>query len=144
MNNFGVVYMSTVGRGLIVGAPEGTKFVIPSPENTVTTDSSKTKDSDTKDSSKDKDSKDSKKSDGILRIELSAAVSMQLENRTLYVNAPAGSRLTLLSVNGHVAMQAVVGKGSAVSLSKLPMGRYIVQLESPTGLKLGQRGVMIR
>lgn len=27
MNNFGVVYMSTVGRGLIVGAPEGTKFV---------------------------------------------------------------------------------------------------------------------
>ncbi len=144
MNNFGVVYMSTVGRGLIVGAPEGTKFVIPSPENTVTTDSSKTKDSDTKDSSKDKDSKDGKKSDGIVRIELSAAVSMQQENRTLYVNAPAGSKLTVLSVNGHVAMQAVVGKGSAVSLSKLPMGRYIVQLESPTGLKLGQRGVMIR
>lgn len=27
MNNFGVVYMSTVGRGTIVGAPEGTKFV---------------------------------------------------------------------------------------------------------------------
>ena len=27
MNNFGVVYMSTVGRGLIVGAPEGTKFI---------------------------------------------------------------------------------------------------------------------
>lgn len=26
MNNFGVVYMSTVGRGLVVGAPEGTKF----------------------------------------------------------------------------------------------------------------------
>lgn len=144
MNNFGVVYMSTVGRGLIVGAPEGTKFVIPSPENTVTTDSSKTKDSDTKDSSKDKDSKDGKKSDGIVRVELSAAVSMQQENRTLYVNAPAGSKLTVLSVNGHVAMQAVVGKGSAVSLSKLPMGRYIVQLESPTGLKLGQRGVMIR
>ena len=144
MNNFGVVYMSTVGRGLIVGAPEGTKFVIPSPENTVTTDSSKTKDSDTKDSSKDKDSKDSKKSDGILRIELSAAVSMQLENRTLYVNAPAGSRVTLLAVNGHVAMQAVVGKGSAVSLSKLPMGRYIVQLESPSGIRLGQRTVTIR
>ena len=27
MNTFGVVYMSTVGRGLIVGAPEGTEFV---------------------------------------------------------------------------------------------------------------------
>ncbi|MCQ2097830.1 MAG: T9SS type A sorting domain-containing protein [Fibrobacter sp.] len=27
MNNFGVVYMSTVGRGTIVGAPEGTDFV---------------------------------------------------------------------------------------------------------------------
>ncbi|SHL41070.1 T9SS type A sorting domain-containing protein [Fibrobacter sp. UWEL] len=27
MNNFGVVYMSTVGRGLIVGAPEGTEFI---------------------------------------------------------------------------------------------------------------------
>ena len=30
MNTFGVVYMSTVGRGTIVGAPEGTKFVEPS------------------------------------------------------------------------------------------------------------------
>ena len=28
MNTFGVVYMSTVGRGLIVGAPEGTEFVM--------------------------------------------------------------------------------------------------------------------
>lgn len=28
MNNFGVVYMSTVGRGTIVGAPEGTDFVV--------------------------------------------------------------------------------------------------------------------
>ena len=27
MNNFGVVYMSTVGRGTIVGAPEGTEFI---------------------------------------------------------------------------------------------------------------------
>lgn len=27
MNNYGVVYMSTVGRGLIVGAPEGSDFV---------------------------------------------------------------------------------------------------------------------
>jgi hypothetical protein len=139
MNNFGVVYMSTVGRGLIVGAPEGTKFVIPSPENTVTTDSSKTQDS-----SKDKDSKDDKKSDGIMRIELSATVSMHLENRTLYVNAPSGSRATLLSVNGHIAMQAVVGAGSAVSLSRLPVGRYIVQLESPSGLRLARRTVTVR
>ena len=29
MNTFGVVYMSTVGRGTIVGAPEGTQFVEP-------------------------------------------------------------------------------------------------------------------
>jgi photosystem II stability/assembly factor-like uncharacterized protein len=28
MNTFGVVYMSTVGRGLIVGAPEGTEIVM--------------------------------------------------------------------------------------------------------------------
>ena len=27
MNTFGVVYMSTVGRGTIVGAPEGTEFI---------------------------------------------------------------------------------------------------------------------
>ena len=27
MNNFGVVYMSTVGRGTIVGAPDGTEFI---------------------------------------------------------------------------------------------------------------------
>ena len=128
--------MSTVGRGLIVGAPEGTKFVVPSPENTVTTD--------TPSKAQDSTSKDGKKPDGIVQIRLSAAVSMQLENRTLYVNAPAGSRVTLLSVNGHVAMQAVVGKGSAVSLSKLPMGRYIVQLESPSGIRHGQRTVTIR
>ena len=29
MNHFGVVYMSTVGRGLVVGAPEGTILPIP-------------------------------------------------------------------------------------------------------------------
>lgn len=31
MNNYGVVYMSTVGRGLIVGAPEGTNIVMNNP-----------------------------------------------------------------------------------------------------------------
>ena len=36
MNTFGVVYMSTVGRGTIVGAPEGTEFITKLPRVNVT------------------------------------------------------------------------------------------------------------
>ena len=109
MNYFGVVYMSTVGRGLIVGAPEGTEFV-----------------------------------DGLKRVNVSVGTYMQLEKRTLYVSAPAGSVLKVFAANGRMAFKTEVGTNSAVSLSRLPMGRYIVQLESPAGRTLNRRGVMIR
>jgi hypothetical protein len=109
MNYFGVVYMSTVGRGLIVGAPEGTEFV-----------------------------------DGLKRVNVSVSTYMQLEKRTLYVSAPAGSVLKVFAANGRMAFKTEVGTNSAVSLSRLPMGRYIVQLESPAGRTLNRRGVMIR
>ena len=109
MNYFGVVYMSTVGRGLIVGAPEGTNFVT-----------------------------------GLKRVNVSVGAYMHLEKRTLHVNAPAGSVLKVFAVNGRMAFKTEVGVNSAVSHSRLPMGRYIVQLESPAGRTLDQRGVMIR
>ena len=109
MNHFGVVYMSTVGRGLIVGAPEGTNFVT-----------------------------------GLERVNVSAGTYLQLEKRTLHVSAPAGSVLKLFAANGRLAFKTEVGVGSAVSLSRLPVGRYIVQLETPAGRTLDRRGVMIR
>ena len=109
MNNFGVVYMSTVGRGLIVGAPEGTNFVA-----------------------------------GLERVNVSAAPYMRLEKRTLHVSAPVGSVLKVFSANGRLAFKTGVGANSAVSLSRLPVGRYFVQLESPAGRMLDRRGVMIR
>ena len=109
MNHFGVVYMSTVGRGLIVGAPEGTNFVT-----------------------------------GLKRVNVSVGTYMHLEKRTLHVSAPAGSVLKVFAVNGRMAFKTEVGVNSAVSLSRLPMGRYVVQLESPVGRTLDQRGVMIR
>ena len=109
MNHFGVVYMSTVGRGLIVGAPEGTNFVT-----------------------------------GLERVNVSAGTYLQLEKRTLHVSAPAGSVLKLFAANGRLAFKTEVGVGSAVSLSRLPVGRYIVQLETPAGRTLNRRGVMIR
>ena len=109
MNNFGVVYMSTVGRGLIVGAPEGTKFVA-----------------------------------DIKRVNVSAGTFMQLEKRTLHVSAPAGSVLKMFAANGRVAFQTEVGASSAVRLSRLPVGRYMVQLESPAGSVLNRRAVTIK
>jgi hypothetical protein len=109
MNNFGVVYMSTVGRGLIVGAPEGTKFV-----------------------------------QGIKRVNVTSASHMFLEKRTLYLNAPAGSVLKVFATNGRMAFQTEVGASSAVSLSRLPAGRYIVRLESPTGLRLAYNTLFLK
>jgi photosystem II stability/assembly factor-like uncharacterized protein len=109
MNNFGVVYMSTVGRGLIVGAPEGTKFVA-----------------------------------GFERVNVSVGTYMQLEKRTLHVSAPAGSVLKVFAANGRVAFQTEVGASSAISLSRLPVGRYMVQLESPAGHMLNRRAITIK
>lgn len=109
MNNFGVVYMSTVGRGLVVGAPEGMEFV-----------------------------------EGMERINVSAAVNMQLEKRTLHVNAPAGSSLKIYGVNGAVALSTSLQQGASVSLNKLPVGKYMVQLQSASGASLGRKAITLK
>ena len=109
MNNFGVVYMSTVGRGTIVGAPEGTEFV-------------------TK----------------LSRVNVSSSTFMQLEKRTLHVNAPAGSKVELYAANGKRALSAEVGANSAINLSKLPVGKYIARLKGVNGKALNNKAVVIR
>ncbi|WP_298771245.1 1,4-beta-glucanase [uncultured Fibrobacter sp.] len=109
MNNFGVVYMSTVGRGLIVGAPEGTKFVT-----------------------------------GLKRVNISSTSTMQLEKRTLHINAPAGSILKLYSMNGALALSSEVNANASISLAKLPMGKYMAKLESTRGTALGHRTILLK
>ena len=116
MNNFGVVYMSTVGRGLIVGAPEGTKFV------TIVD-----------------------KTIGFERINVTTTTAMQLEKRTLHVNAPANSSVEIYSINGKLALNAEIGAtGNAISLSKLPVGKYMVRLVGANGKTLLRKAVTLR
>jgi hypothetical protein len=109
MNNFGVVYMSTVGRGTIVGAPEGTKFV-------------------TK----------------ISRINVSSSSFMQLEKRTLHVSAPANSTVELYAANGKLAFSTEIGSNAAISLNKLPVGKYMARLKDASGKKLQHRVLVIK
>ena len=109
MNNFGVVYMSTVGRGTIVGAPEGTEFV-------------------TK----------------ISRINVSSSTFMQLEKRTLHVNAPANSTVELYAANGKLAFSTEIGSNAAISLNKLPVGKYMARLKDASGKTLQHRVLVIK
>jgi hypothetical protein len=109
MNNFGVVYMSTVGRGTIVGAPQGTKFV-------------------TK----------------LNRVNVTASTFMQLEKRTLHVNAPAGSKVELYAANGKLAFSSTLESENVVSLSKLPVGKYMARLKGAKGKLLNQKTLVIR
>ena len=109
MNNFGVVYMSTVGRGTIVGAPEGIEFV-------------------TK----------------LNRVNVTNAALMQLEKRTLHISAPAGSKVELYAVNGKVALSEEIDNATTVSLSKLPVGKYMARLKDAHGKLLSQKALIIR
>ena len=110
MNNFGVVYMSTVGRGLIVGAPEGTEFVT-----------------------------------GLKRVNVTAATFMQLERRTLHVSAPALGKLELYAANGKLAYSVdILAKSTAVSLSRLPAGKYMARLKDANGKTLARRALLIQ
>ena len=108
MNTFGVVYMSTVGRGLIVGAPEGTKFV-------------------TK----------------LNRINVTSTALMQLEKRTLHINAQSGSKVELYAANGKLALSKEIDNATAVSLSKLPVGKYMARLKDAHGKLLSQRALIL-
>jgi photosystem II stability/assembly factor-like uncharacterized protein len=119
MNNFGVVYMSTVGRGTIVGAPEGTKFVdIVTPTdptlgmNTVTMNIGK--------------------------------ATLTQQNRTLHVNVPSESKLEIIALNGKTLLTADVNGNRSVSLKKIPNGKYIAKVIGANGKLLLRKAIAIK
>jgi photosystem II stability/assembly factor-like uncharacterized protein len=119
MNNFGVVYMSTVGRGLVVGAPEGTEFVevvIPSnPGTTINTIATR-----------------------------ASAATLTQQNRTLQVNVPSESKLEVIALNGKTLISANVNGSRSVSLKKLPNGKYIAKIVSANGKLLLKKAIAIK
>ncbi len=119
MNNFGVVYMSTVGRGLVVGAPEGTKFVdIVTPTdptlgmNTVTMNIGK--------------------------------ATLTQQNRTLHVNVPSESKFELVALNGKTLLSENVNGNRSVSLKKFPTGKYIAKVVDTNGKLLLRKAIAIK
>ena len=109
MNTFGVVYMSTVGRGLIVGAPEGTEFI-----------------------------------SGIKRAVSFAAPSLQFENRSLHVVAPAGGTVKLFAVNGKGILSEKVQGVRHVDLADIPAGAYVAKFLDSRGMVRISKKVTIR
>ena len=114
MNNFGVVYMSTVGRGTIVGAPEGTKFVDvpPTSLNKITRSIGK--------------------------------VSLTQQNRTLQVNVSNESKLEIMTVNGKTLLNTNVNGNRSVSLKKIPNGNYIAIVIGNDGKMLLKKHIAIK
>ena len=114
MNTFGVVYMSTVGRGTIVGAPEGTEFVEVPPTglNKVALNIGK--------------------------------VTLTQQNRTLQVNVPSESKLEVIALNGKTLLTADVNGNRSVSLKKLPTGKYIAKVVGTNGKLLLKKAIAIK
>jgi len=114
MNTFGVVYMSTVGRGTIVGAPEGTEFVEVPPTglNKITRSIGK--------------------------------VTLTQQNRTLQVNVPSESKLEVIALNGKTLLSADVNGNRSVSLKKLPSGKYIAKVVGANGKLLLKKAIAIK
>ena len=119
MNNFGVVYMSTVGRGTIVGAPEGTKFVdVIIPGNPGTT---------------------------INTISMHPGkVSLIQQNRTLQVNVPSEGKLEVIAMNGKTLLSVDVNGNRSVSLKKIPNGKYIAKVVGANGKLLLKKAIAIK
>ena len=119
MNNFGVVYMSTVGRGLVVGAPEGTKFIdviIPTPPTT-----------------------------GINTVTfVPSKATLALQNRSLQISAPASSKFALIAMNGKTLLTADVDGNRSVSLKKVPNGHYIAKLMDANGKTLLRKTITVK
>ena len=114
MNTFGVVYMSTVGRGLIVGAPEGVDITTKIAEAQAATGS------------------------------VLAGASMLLQGRFLSVTAPAGSNVALYSVNGKVKESFSVAGAASISLEQLPAGRYVAKMFDARGKVLASKFIVLR
>jgi hypothetical protein len=119
MNTFGVVYMSTVGRGTIVGAPEGTKFVdviIPSnPGTTINTISMRP-----------------------------GKATLTQQNRTLQVNVPSEGKLEVIAMNGKTLLSVDVNGNRSVSLKKIPNGKYIAKVVGANGKLLLKKAIAIK
>ena len=119
MNTFGVVYMSTVGRGTIVGAPEGTKFVeviIPGDPTTAINP---------------------------VRVEFSKA-TLSMQNRTLLISVPSESKLEIVAMNGKTLLSTNVNGNRSVSLKKIPNGRYIAKVTDMNGKQLLKKAIAIK
>jgi hypothetical protein len=114
MNTFGVVYMSTVGRGLIVGAPEGVDITTKIAEAQAATGS------------------------------VLAGASMLLQGRFLSITAPAGSNVALYSVNGEVKKSFPVAGAASISLEQLPAGRYVAKMFDARGKVLASKFIVLR
>lgn len=109
MNNFGVVYMSTVGRGLVVGAPEGTKFIeVTDPSVPVVGPT------------------------GFAKLNFANA-SMQLLNRNLHVHTPVDGKVVLFDMEGRKKFAASVFGNMNLSLKKVPKGVYVAKLVGDDG-----------
>lgn len=104
MNNFGVVYMSTVGRGTVVGAPEGTKFIeVTDPSVPVVGPT------------------------GFAKLNFANA-SMQLFNRNLHVHTPVDGKVVLFDMEGRKKFAASVFGNMNLSLERVPKGIYVAKL----------------
>jgi hypothetical protein len=114
MNTFGVVYMSTVGRGTIVGAPEGTKFVEVPPTGL-----------------------------NKVALNIGKATLTQ-QNRTLQVNVPSESKLEVIALNGKTLLTADVNGNRSVSLKKIPNGKYIAKVVGANGKLLLKKAIAIK
>ena len=114
MNTFGVVYMSTVGRGLVVGAPEGTEFVEVPPTSI-----------------------------NKIAHNIGKATLTQ-QNRTLQVNVPSESKLEVIALNGKTLLSADVNGNRSVSLKKIPNGKYIAKVVSANGKLLLKKAIAIK
>ena len=114
MNNFGVVYMSTVGRGLIVGAPEGTEFidVTPTGMSPITIKPGK--------------------------------ATLALQNRNLQISVTRESKLEIITVNGKTLLSTNVNGNRNVSLKKLPVGHYIAKVVDANGKLLLKKPIAIK
>ena len=114
MNNFGVVYMSTVGRGLVVGAPEGTEFidVTPTGMNPITIKPGK--------------------------------ATIALQNRNLQISVTRESKLEIITVNGKTLLSSNVNGNRSVSLKKLPVGHYIAKVVDANGKLLLKKPIAIK
>ena len=119
MNNFGVVYMSTVGRGLVVGAPEGTKFV----EVITPTDPRISINSVTMNPGK---------------------ATLTQQNRALQINVPSESKLEIVAMNGKTLLTADVNGNRSISLKKIPNGKYIAKVVDASGKLLLKKAIAIK